>query len=193
MVLNVLGKRMAADLHWGENRKDFYVIGKATDPKAVAHVQGRFNADNVSEFSFTMPYGYSPPRFHAGLLRSAYLILFRTFGYRYACQPIVQQLRLRIHDPNLTEPDLGAMIVELKDFDPSVDKSYFVLPYEIYERQFYFVIIRLKRKTTSHLGVYMPAFECDDVATFLETLDRHKQVADGKRTSVSIVGPVYCG
>lgn len=110
----------------------------------------------LDELKLTLSFGYIKNRFQTGLLRSAYLVLFRIFGYQYAKHDVVQVLRRRILDPSLATPDLRTLVGELRKNTINIDKDYFVIHGFMDGIPFFQVIIRLKGATESHQFVMMP-------------------------------------
>jgi hypothetical protein len=156
VTLDVNGKRMAANLKWGDGSKDFHVVAKASNPKEVAAIQQDFKAGLVPELSFSFSYGYALNLLNTALLRAAYLVLFKCFGYEYARHEIIQSLRRRICDTSLDQPQLGPLMIQLQNGELPYDEPHLIAPGNVNGVEFFLVILRLKKETTTWRGVYMP-------------------------------------
>jgi hypothetical protein len=168
--LNVNGHEMVANLEWGDGSKNFHVVGKATNPAASDGSQEEFKAGNVEKVKFTLYFDYNSNNFKTAVLRAAYLVLFKCFGYEYAKHEIVQTVRRRIAGRQLGHPDLATLILELRDFIPPHDDQHFVVPGNVNGVEFFLVIIRIRCETTTYLGAYMPVpvDRCDEFFDLME-------------------------
>lgn len=154
--LNINGHDMIASLEWGNGYKDFHVVGKATNPAASDASQKAFADGNVSHLNVTLYFNYIKNNFQTAVLRAAYLVLFKCFGYEYAHHEIVQAIRRRIADPTLEHPRLASLLLEAHNFTPPYDAQHYVVPGNANGVEFFLVIIRVRRKTTTYLGTYLP-------------------------------------
>ena len=154
--LNVNGHQLSANLEWGDGHKHFHVVGKATNPASSDAAEREFVSGKVFEIDLTLFFGYDKTRFQKAVLRAAYLILFKCFGYEYARHDVVQAIRRRITDPTLEHPRLASLIIEAKNFSPGNDRQHYIVPGNVNGVEFFLVIIRVRRSTTSYLGAYMP-------------------------------------
>jgi len=149
-------KKVAAELEWANGAKNFTIIEKASNPRNIAAIQQDFKDGIVSQLNVKFRYSYNKNRMHLAVLRCAYLILFKCHGYEYAKHSVIQTVRKRIFDPNTIEPSLASLIIGMEMFNPPEDKQHFVAPGELNGVPFFLVIIRVKQKTTSYLGAFMP-------------------------------------
>lgn len=176
--LEVLGKRVTANIEWGDGFKNINIVGEASNPAEVAAMQADAEAGRFGELNLTINYGYIKNRFQTGLLRCAYLSLYKCFGYEYACTEIVQVLRRRICDMNQETPRLGSLIGELRNGAVPYTDPYFIVPGNVNGVQFFMVAIRLKKQTESYHFVYMPA-PSDRSDEFFEMMERCSRDNDG--------------
>lgn len=154
--VNINGHAMIATLEWGNGHKTFHVVGKATNPAACDASQKEFAGGNVSHLNVTLYFDYIENNFQTAVLRAAYLVLFKCFGYEYAHHGIVQAIRRRIVDRTLEHPRLASLIIEARNFTPPYDAQYYVVPGNVNGVEFFLVIIRVRRKATTYLGAYLP-------------------------------------
>ena len=154
--LNVNGHELVANLEWGESFKNFHVVGKATNPAASAGSQKEFAAGKVKNVQMTLYVDCIKNKFQTAVLRAAYLVLFKCFGYQYASDDIVQSIRRRIADPSLEFPRLASLILELRNFTPPYDAQHYVVPGTVNGVQFFLVIVRVRKATTTYLGAFLP-------------------------------------
>ncbi|QDS90258.1 hypothetical protein EC9_44650 [Rosistilla ulvae] len=154
--ISVKGKEVAANLEWGEDAKNFTVVGKASNPVSAAEIQQAFADGKVKQMNVTLPYKYSKNNFQTAVLRAAYLIVFQYFGYEWASHDVVQTIRRRIDDPSLELPRLASLVVELRNFNPPHDAQHYVVSRNVNDVKFLLAIVRVRKKTTSYLGAYLP-------------------------------------
>lgn len=182
-MLDVNGQRIAADLACGTETKNFRVVGRATDPKALQHVVRVMKAGEVSGFNVSYT-NYSKNRFHTAILRAAYLALFKCYGYEYAAAEIVQAIRRRIQDPTMAHPDLKSLIIGLESNDLPIDEPHFVVPGKVNDVEFFLVVVTVKRETVSHLGAFMPV-PVNGCERFFELMDIVRREREGKPFKIS--------
>lgn len=180
--LCINGKRLVANLDW-QNR-NFHVVDKATNPRMNDSVKADFHAGLVESVFVTLSLGFAKNQFDRAILRAAYLILFRTFGYQYIRHEIVQILRRRICDPECEFPRLGSLIVEFRNKNNFPDHlPHFVTGGDVNGIPFFLVILRVKKTAMSHIGVFMPHLESpEDV--FFELMEQCSQLHDGERLTI---------
>ena len=184
-VLDVNGKRLVANLEWRDGQKRFVIVGKASDPEAVASVQADFSNGNVSGFNCTIFYEYAKEQFYASILRSAYLALFDRFGYGYVKSEVVQSIRRKICDRTQTIPDLGCLIVELRNLKMPYEASHYIVRCRVKSAECFLVVIRVRKSTTTYLGAYLPNTLLP-IERFQEVLEELKAEGDGKTTKISV-------
>jgi len=154
--LNIKDHKLVANLKWGNGYKHFRIVDKATNPAAREELQQEFADSNVSTMNCTLFFDYIKNNFQTAVLRAAYLIIFKCFGYEYACHEIVQVVRRRIANPSLEYPRLASLILEARNFNPPYDAQHYVIPGNVNGVEFFLVIIRVRRTTTTYLGAYLP-------------------------------------
>lgn len=181
--LSINGHEMAANLKWGDGRRSFHVVGKATNPAAAEASQDEFKAGNVEKVNFMLNFDYIENNFNTAVLRAAYLVLFKCFGYEFVRHGIVQAIRERIVNATLEHPILASLIIEARNFTPPFDDQHFVVPGDVNGVKFYLVIIRVLRKTTTYLGVYMPVpvARCD---VFIDLMELTAKEHDGETLTI---------
>lgn len=181
VTLKVNGKRMVANLHWGT--KNFHVVPKASNPNEVTAIRQDFKNNDVPEFSFSLSYGYALNTLNTALLRAAYLVLFKCFGYEYARHEIVQSLRRRICETSLEQPQLGPLMIQLQNAELPYDEPHLIAPGNVNGVEFFLVILRLKKETTTWRGVYMPN-PGDRDAEFFDLMEQCSREHDGEQLKI---------
>ena len=181
--LEVLGKTVAANVEWGDGFKNINIVGKASNPAEVQAMQEDASAGRFDELHLTLNFGYIKNRFLTGLLRCAYLALFKCFGYEYAKQDVVQAIRRRICNMDIERPRLGSLIGELRNGTIPYTDPYFIVPGNVNGIQFYIVVIRLKKETETFHFVYMPVSveRCDK---FFEMMERCANDNNGVKLTI---------
>lgn len=74
------------------------IVAQQSDPKQEAETV-RLLTNGIDEINLTLNFGYVPIRSTVALIRSAYLLMFRTFGYRYVFDKSTEVLRNQIASP----------------------------------------------------------------------------------------------
>ena len=184
-TLIVRGTKVAANLVWNIGKKDFKIVGEASNPAAVDAIQDDFKAGLVSEVEFAIPFGYSENNFQTAVLRASYLVAFWRFGYEYAKHEIVQGVRRRICDPSLEHPRLSTLIAKLGKLAPKFDLPHFMVPGDVNGVGFLFVVIRVKKATTTYFGVHLPA-PGDRCEEFFDLMEQYSREHDGATISIRI-------
>ena len=132
----------------------------------------------------TLFYRYTIDHLQKGLMRCAYLAVFKCFGYNYAKQETVQILRRRICDLSIQHPSLDSLAGILKNGELSWNNSHIILPCEIEGLKCFFVIIPLHKKTTTYRFVFIPGTD-NDFDEFLGMTEHFKKDNDGKKVNIS--------
>ena len=182
-VLKINGQRIVANLHLAKQRKDFVVVQQASDPAAIDAIKDEFNAGRVSEMNCSISFGYAKSNFQTAVLRAAYLVLFKCFGYEYVKHEIVQIIRLGIADASLEHPRLSSLVFVLDDFESPFDGAHNVLPVTIDDIPSFLVIIRAQKATETFLGAFMPA-PIDGSDRFFDVLEKFTKEHDKKRVTI---------
>jgi hypothetical protein len=177
--LDINGHELIANLEWGEKSKNFYVVEKATNPAACAGSRQEIVSGKVSAFNFTTFLGYSRDNFNRAVVRAAYLVLFQRFGYGYARHDTVQMIRRRIADPSLQHPQLGSLVLEARNFSAPCVSQHFFVNGNVNGVGFFLVFIRVRRKTTTYLGAYLPLPERRD-GEFFDLMEQFTKANDRK-------------
>jgi hypothetical protein len=185
--LNINGKRLVANLEWGDTSKNFHVVGKASDLRQQDLVKADFQSGKVQEVNFTIDFGYSKNRFQTALLRAAYLILFRRLGYEYVQHEIVQILRRRICEPSLEFPRLGSFTMELRNCNLPADEQHLIANGNVNGVRFFLVLVRVQKRTITHLAVFMP-FPEEDSKQYFDLMERCSREYNGHSFTIPLSG-----
>jgi len=162
---------ITANLRWEKSGKHFSVVAKASDPAAVLRFRTGLESGSVQSFDTTIHFGFNELKFQSAVLKAAYLVLFKCFGYEYAKHEIVQEVRRMIADPALSQDIVPSLIIKLSDFLAPIDKQHLVAPGKMNSSEFFFVIIRMKNATTSYYGAFMPVPGAND-REFFDTMSK---------------------
>ena len=74
------------------------IVDKQSDPRQAPELE-RLVKEGVEEMHLSVNSGYIPLRTAVALIRSAYLLMFRTFGYRYVFDCSADVVRDQVADP----------------------------------------------------------------------------------------------
>lgn len=167
--MRAFGQEVTTNVNWGSpgSGKHIAIVGKASNPAASDAIQAEFKKGIPDNSQLTLEFGYSKNRFQTALLRCAYLVLFRIFGYHYIRNHVVQLVRRRIVDPSLDIPDIRTLVGVVKRNSVIVDNDYYVIHRFMDGIPFFQVVIRLKCTTESYQFVMMPVPHMNDDQFFV--------------------------
>ena len=100
-IVDIGGAVHRAEVHFPGSAADgFRIFGipKQSDLRQVAEAQ-RLLSEGANEIRLRLNFGYVVLRTAAALVRSAYLLMFRNFGYRYVLDPSAAVIRDHLADP----------------------------------------------------------------------------------------------
>lgn len=97
-------------------------------------------------------FGYDHIRSRVALLRSAYLMMFRQFGYAYILSKGIELVRKKIQDPS-TETSISGGMIFLKE---PISQSTVTLLSEPKHLRCFFVLLKLSRKIDYNVGIALP-------------------------------------
>jgi len=183
--LEINGSRVATDLHWGKNSKDFKIIAKASDPKACDKIHSDFVEDKVTDGMITFEYGYSQNGFKTAVLRAAYLAVFRRFGYVYLNHPVVQIIREKICNSRSQHPRIGSLVFEVRNYQIPYDRPYLITGGNINDVKFAMVLIRVRKETTTYLGAILPV-PLAGYEKFFETMETCSNKMNGIKLNIPL-------
>ena len=128
------------------------VIESQSDPRQVEEVI-RLLREGETEMKLEMNFGFNANRSLVALVRSAYLLMFRVFGYEYVLDPSAAAVREQLKTPIERTPVLNGIIWKMGETIPD-DASLCVMFAPELTRSF-FIILRLNEQ--KHLaGVTIP-------------------------------------
>jgi hypothetical protein len=146
-----------ADIYFS-NKKDtpntIVGVSKQSNPKSVEIARIALEA-NPEEISLNLKLGYNYRASLVGLIRIAYLMMFRYFGYSYILRDCVEQIRRQISHPFLELPVIECVRWKIEDLSVANIVSVITEPEEF--RAFY-VIIKLTTDAKHLSGVIFPGF-----------------------------------
>lgn len=129
------------------------VVGKQSDPRRVAEIQELLKGLQ-DDIHLHLDFGYSERRTLVAVLRSAYLMMFRTFGYAYALDASATLVREQILDHTR---DLGVLDGIAWRLGPPVPSdTMLTLMLEPEELRSFVVLLRLDEDTQHFAGVSLP-------------------------------------
>jgi hypothetical protein len=181
------GKKVRANIVWGQESKKITIVGKASRPQHCAAIESEMKAGQVESFDLTFSFKYSKSRFQKAVLRAGYLGLFKACGYEYAACEEAQIIRRRITDDSLDYPPLRPLIVELREGRFPFDESHVTTTGTVNGVPFYLVILRIERASTKYLGIYLPQ-PSDRSGEFFSLMERCAQEQNGKKLRMPLAG-----
>ena len=154
--VTICDEEVGADIYFSDEKNipnKILVISKQSNPKSINSVQDVFN-ENPKEVSLNLKFGYNERASLIGLVRIAYLMMFRRFGYAYILQDFANQIRQQIKQPFEESPVLESVRWQLEDL-PFRTNAITVIKEPPEFRSFY-VIIKLTDKAKHLSGVILP-------------------------------------
>jgi hypothetical protein len=148
-----------------------HLMDKATDPRSVEGIKQAFES-GVEQIDFSMRLNYNRDRAHMALLRSAYLMIFNCYGYRYAMSTSVVPIREGLLDErwgNLPKLVSSAEIPQIA----SNQLPNFVTPgFEVKGKKppIHLVLLTIRRNKPRSFFVIMPTME-EESAHLYEMID----------------------
>ena len=90
---------------------EFWPCQKRSDPDSLKHLFENGLGEKGETFNLKLKYQFTHNQHESGLLRCAYLALFRLFGYGYLSFPSVEKIRGKICDWDSTHLDFANQIM----------------------------------------------------------------------------------
>ena len=128
-------------------------VAKQSDPRQIEELQ-RILLEGNTKIDLHMSLGYNENRSMVALVRAAYLLMFRTFGYRYVFDPSAAPVRRQLQDPVQRTPILDGVIWRIPAAIP-VGSSLAIMHSPESTRSF-FVILSLDQDSGHVAGVALP-------------------------------------
>jgi hypothetical protein len=145
------------------------VIDKQSDPKVVQATQSGLpkliEKQEAFRFTLTLPYPHLPRHIEAAIYQSAYLLMFRQFGYEFVSHPHFAKMRERIVNPKETTWKTPIMIPGEGTVALLGEQSYAIML--IREPSSIMALLRFRRKEGQQkvLAVFLPGLDSPDVPT----------------------------
>jgi hypothetical protein len=125
-------------------------------------------------------YGYNEARARGSLIRSAYLLMFRYFGYRYVLDPSASGLLEVIQDPFLESPVTNATKLQALDTLPDeLNLPAIAIVKEPEDRQSFIALLELDREPRRTFSIAVPPLGKDASSYYerLETMCQETQLS----------------
>jgi hypothetical protein len=182
--LEANGNKVAANLEWGADSKNFKIVGKASDPTASAAIEADLKAGRVPKFAFTVPVPMVTNAIRTAVLRAAYLLAFKCFGYEYARNDVIQVVRRRIMDRSLPFPQLETLVLQFQNCNIPYDEPHLLARVVVHDLEALLVVLRVRRATTSYLGAFLPS-PVEVCNEFFEIMHKASIELDGQTLTIA--------
>lgn len=151
---------MAVDVHWGPDSVVMRGVSRASSPARVIALESELNvASDGSEIHLNIPLGYRLLNSQLAILRMAYLLMFRQFGYGYIFHPNLAQIREQINDIE-TDRIVSRALIRLNSRPPEgFAVTVLTVPKEL---RCFFVMFDLSSAVERFVGVVMPGLDQSD-------------------------------
>jgi hypothetical protein len=123
---------------------------------------------------------YVPIRSTVALVRSAYLLMFRMFGYRYILDESAKVVLHQIRNPEEETLVLKGIVWRISDRLPKT--NCLAILYEPVQIQCFTAFLQLDRKTEHCAGVMLPAPGTD--GSYLYNIVRSREISNRKRFTI---------
>ncbi len=149
---------LGADVYLSEDKNpNIRIIGlpQISNPELHKRAQEDFS-QGAREIQMTGNLGYSPKRSTIAIIRSAYLMMFRYFGYGYILFDNVRKVVEQIANPDI-ETNILKSVMNLKDAPPYNNSVAVLL--EPRELRSFLVLLDLSTKITRNIAVALPGLD----------------------------------
>ena len=136
------------------------VVSKQSNPKSINRVQDELKK-NPEEISLNLKFGYNERASLVGLIRIAYLMMFRKFGYAYILQDFANQIRQQIKKPFEESPMLESVRWRIEKLP--INTSVITIIKEPLEFRSFYVIIKLTENAKHLSGVILPGMNQQNI------------------------------
>jgi hypothetical protein len=140
----------------GEPRMKVVGLPQQSNPTLQEELVKEFLA-GTKDLKINFRLGYNYVRSQAALLRSAYLLMFRHFGYAYVLQETTEPLRKQIQEP-FTESSILSGVVRLSE---PIDQNAVTLLTAPEQLRCFLIMLKLSRKIDYNVGVALPGVNQD--------------------------------
>jgi hypothetical protein len=110
--------------------------------------------EQVETLDLNLSLGYVPGRAYLGLLRIAYLTMFKRLGYRYILSPAAGVIRRLISEFKRPAPELGRIVAELTRISPVPTKPVLCVP--VPSANVVIVMMKFVTNRERHYATLMP-------------------------------------
>lgn len=149
-------------------------IPKQSDPRQV-EIAKQAMLSGAKTIKLRGSFGYVHRRTVVALIRSAYLLMFRVFGYRYVLDVGARPLREQLQDPLAEAPILNSTMWRIPDV--TITESCVAIVSEPQELRSFLVLLKLNDEPCHMAGVFMPPPRFDGAA-FYERLASREAPAE---------------
>jgi hypothetical protein len=179
-----------AQLHLPRSQSDLLDIvwiPKQSDPRKLATAKSELASGEEGEIHMQINFGYNHMRSLSGLLRTAYLLMFRYFGYRYVLDVSSKSVNLQIQNPLDSTGVLNGIVWRVEAAMPTfLSMPAITVVRSPVESQCFMVMLRLDADSKHYSAVALPP-PGQDGSRFYEHLQSPE--ASGQRTVAAIEIP----
>lgn len=144
-----------------------------------------------SEVKMRLNYGYNEARARASLIRSAYLLMFRYFGYRYVLDASASDLLEVIQDPFVESPVTNATNLRALDTLPNeLSLPAIAIVREPKERRSFIALLELDRETRRTVSIAVPPLG-ENAPSYYEGLETMCQKTPLSLTVIPMPSPGF--
>jgi len=160
-----------------DNAIEFWPCDKRSNPTDFDTVMKNGIGTAGSKFNMKLKFPFTPNRHESGLLRCAYLAMFRKYGYQYLSLNPVERIRAKICDWDSKDLDFANQIMSTDSELAKCADPYLVAKQIKAEPHYSVIILRLHTEITRYRIILMPP-RCDCAETFFQTVDQLKNESD---------------
>lgn len=165
-------------------------IPKQSHPGRLAVAKAGIRAGG-REIRMRLNYGYNEARARASLIRSAYLLMFRYFGYRYVLDAAASGLLEVIQDPFVKSPVRNATNLQALDTLPDeLNLPAIAIVREPEVRQSFVALLELDRERRRTVSIAVPPLG-EDAWSYYERLETMCQETPLSLTVIPLPSPGF--
>lgn len=171
-----------------EKHPNIQIVGlpKNSNPRLHKLAEEEFRAREGAEFTIKGSLGYKDIPSRVAIIRSAYLMMFRYFGYGYIIYDVARPLRAQIANPT-EETELLKGIVRLNKLPPEIKQGGIAILNQPENLRCFFVLLDLSTDVQRYIGVIIPGLDPESKNIYKRWADFGPEKIVGMKSNVRLI------
>jgi len=162
--ISITSGEMSVDVYWGQDNVEMRGVAKASNPAKWMRLLSEMNVASAgTEIHLNIPLGYKAINAQLAILRMAYLLMFRQFGYGYILHPNLTEVREQINDYEADKIVSKSLISLNSRPQEYAAVTVLTVPHEL---RCFFVMFDLSSGIDRFIGVIMPGLDQADRSVY---------------------------